>query len=101
MDVNNNGIDTERLLPMNNDTSLKIIPNKILNIDTYLIPNGGPKQPPYDPGIASRALGFTPSSRGEFTVELFNNRDDVVINVETYLPVPKAGNNFGIDFQST
>jgi hypothetical protein len=40
MDVNNDKNYTERLAPMNNDTNLRVTPNKILNIDTYILPNG-------------------------------------------------------------
>jgi hypothetical protein len=39
-------------------------------------------------------VGFTPSSNGEYTVEIVNNRDDTITEIKTYLPIPRAGLNF-------
>jgi hypothetical protein len=77
-----------------NANGLNIIPNKNLLISTYLIPSGGTKQPAYDITQPQTAIPFTPSSNGTYTVEFFNNRDDVVDFLETYLPIPRVGNNY-------
>ncbi|MDR0859425.1 MAG: hypothetical protein LBO09_00090 [Candidatus Peribacteria bacterium] len=65
-----------------------------MSISTYLIPNGGTKQLPYDPTKPNTAVAFTPSSNGVYTVEFINQRDDTVMEIDTYLPIPRAGNNF-------
>jgi hypothetical protein len=74
--------------------ALMILENKNLSISTYLVPNGGSKQSPYDPNKPTTAVGFTPNSYGRYTVEITNQRDDVVTDIETYIPIPRAGLNF-------
>jgi hypothetical protein len=67
---------------------------KALSISTYLIPNGGTKQPAYDWTKPNTSIGFTPSSNGAYSVEFLNNRDDVVQQIEAYLPIPREGLDF-------
>jgi hypothetical protein len=93
-DVNNNSDRGEKIMRINTNAVLNILENKSLTVSTYLIPDGSSKQLPYDPTKPDTAVGFTPSSNGAYSVELLNNRDDVVTQIETYLPIPKQGNNF-------
>jgi hypothetical protein len=77
------------------DTSTtQIIAANVLLMNTYLIPNGGSKQPEYNTSNPSSAVGFTPSSHGDYSVEVINQRTDVVTKIEAYLPLPKQGLNF-------
>jgi hypothetical protein len=58
-DVNNNGNITENMMRLNTATT-QIVAANVLLMDTYLIPNGGTRQPPYDPTQPQTAVGFTP-----------------------------------------
>jgi hypothetical protein len=73
---------------------MQIIAVNVLMMNTYLVPNGGSKQPEYNTSNPSSAVGFTPSSNGEYSVEVINQRTDVVTKIEAYLPLPKQGLNF-------
>ncbi|MDR0608249.1 MAG: hypothetical protein LBG52_08160 [Candidatus Peribacteria bacterium] len=43
-----------------NTATTQIIAANVFLIDTYLIPDGGTRQPPYDPTQPATAIGFTP-----------------------------------------
>jgi hypothetical protein len=92
-DVNNNANKVEKIMRIGVST-LTILENKNLTISTYLVPNGGSKQPEYNTSNPTSAVGFTPSSNGAYSVEVLNQRTDVVTKIEAYLPIPKQGLNF-------
>ena len=98
-DVNNNGNITERMMGLNTSTT-QIIASNVLLMDTYLIPDGGTRQPSYDPAQPATATAFTPGTVGKYEVVFDNQRNNTVGSL-VYLPLPKEGNNFGVNFQST
>jgi hypothetical protein len=58
-DANNNGNTGENMMRMNTSTT-QIVAANVLLMDTYLIPDGGTKQPSYDPTQPQTAVAFTP-----------------------------------------
>jgi hypothetical protein len=58
-DANNNGDTAENMMRMNTSTT-QIVAANVLLMDTYLIPEGGTRQPSYDPNQPQTAVGFTP-----------------------------------------
>jgi len=97
MDVNNNGNITEHIIPADNK-DLTIISKEEMLIDTYIVPEGETRRPPYD-GTSDTTIGFTPGTTAKYTLDFLNNRTDSVNSLESYFPVPKDGNNYGTNFQ--
>jgi hypothetical protein len=97
LDVDNDGDTTEKLIPVQ-DKDLQIIAKQELIIDTFIVPEGETRKPPYD-GTLATATGFTPGTTAKYTVDMLNNRTDIVNEVRSYIPVPREGNNFGTNFQ--
>ncbi|MFV0393635.1 MAG: hypothetical protein ACK5LC_04450 [Coprobacillaceae bacterium] len=99
------------MVPAQKEIEFTITAKEELMVDTYIIPEGQTEaKPEYDDTSdetkKSTAVGFTPSAIGNYTVQIFNNRKDVVNSVTTYIPVPKyndttdQGYDFGQNFQS-
>lgn len=99
-DINQNNSTNDYIRAYSGTNGLKIIDKKELLIDTYIQPKGGERQSAYVEGTDSTAVGFTPGTEGEYTVEIFNNRDEAVDSFYAYLPVPKENINFGDRFQN-
>ncbi|MGL5041841.1 MAG: LapB repeat-containing protein [Culicoidibacterales bacterium] len=98
-DVNNNGVTTEKLGRANN-TTLLINQQKILMLDSYIVPENESRRPAYDLQNPATAVGFTQGAKAEYVVDVFNNRDDAVNSLLSYIPVPRTGLDFGTNFQS-
>ncbi|WP_414843265.1 SdrD B-like domain-containing protein, partial [Erysipelothrix tonsillarum] len=96
-DLNRDGSITDHLLPVHK-IPLIIFPKEELSIDTYIVPQGGSRQPAYDATLQN-AVGFIPGSMSTYYVNILNNRKDTVKEIITYIPVPKTGMNLGVDFQ--
>jgi hypothetical protein len=58
-DANNNGNTGENMMRLNTATT-SIIAANVLLMDTYLIPDGGTRQPSYNPAQPTTAVAFTP-----------------------------------------
>jgi hypothetical protein len=58
-DANNNGNTTENMMRLNTATT-QILATNVLLMDTYLIPDGGTRQPSYDTAQPQTAVAFTP-----------------------------------------
>jgi hypothetical protein len=98
-DANNNGNLSEYMMRMNTSTT-QIVAANVLLMDTYLVPDGGSRQSSYNPSQPQTATSFTPGSIGKYEI-IFNNQRSNTVGSLVYLPVPKEGNNFGTNFQST
>ncbi|MGL5042552.1 MAG: SdrD B-like domain-containing protein, partial [Culicoidibacterales bacterium] len=98
-DLNNNGDVTEKMGSMT-AAALNIQEQKTLTIDTFIKPEGENRRPPYDEKNPETAIGFTPNANAVYTLDAYNNRDDKVTLLRVFAPVPKQGNDFGIDFQT-
>ncbi|MCA9364791.1 MAG: carboxypeptidase regulatory-like domain-containing protein [Candidatus Moranbacteria bacterium] len=96
-DADNDGDLTETLLPFYSNL-LTILPKKELLITTEITPSGQSPRPPYD-GTDATVTRFTPATTASYSVDIFNNRDDIVDELRAYLPVPKTGYDFGTNFQ--
>ncbi|MDR0651659.1 MAG: hypothetical protein LBG59_10120 [Candidatus Peribacteria bacterium] len=59
-DVNDNGSVSDVMLGASSNAYLTVLANDVLLMDTYLIPDGGTRQPPYDPSQPQTAVPFTP-----------------------------------------
>ncbi|MDE8033218.1 hypothetical protein PT089_07020 [Erysipelothrix rhusiopathiae] len=82
-------------------TQLNIIPREELIIDTYIQPKGDIRRPSFDITKPETAVSFTPSTEATYTVDLLNNKNVSINGFSVYIPVPKDGNDFGKNFQST
>jgi hypothetical protein len=58
-DANNNGNTGENMMRLNTATT-QIVAANVLLMDTYLIPEGGSRQAPYDPSQPQTAVAFAP-----------------------------------------
>ncbi|MGL5041618.1 MAG: SdrD B-like domain-containing protein [Culicoidibacterales bacterium] len=96
-DLKGNG--KQNLLGRINSGKLSVQERKVLLVDTFIQPEGESKRPIYDPTKPETAVGFTPGTRADYTVDILNNGNSVGKNVQIYLPIPRVGNDFGSDFQ--
>ncbi|MBK2404675.1 hypothetical protein EPJ90_07510 [Erysipelothrix sp. strain 2 (EsS2-7-Brazil)] len=99
-DINNDNDVTERIMPAK-ATQLNIIPREELIIDTYIQPKGDIRRPSFDITKPETAVSFTPGTEATYTVDLLNNKNVPINGFAVYIPVPKEGNDFGKNFQST
>jgi hypothetical protein len=58
-DANQNNNTGENMMRMNT-AATQVISSNVLLMDTYLIPDGGTRQPSYDPSQPQTAVAFTP-----------------------------------------
>ncbi len=101
LDLDNDGT-VGRYVGTGNDKFVSIIRKNQLTIDSYIKPEGGEKQPAFTPGKDQTAVGFTPGTIAEYTIEMENNLDGRnVEEVQAFIPVPKEGYDFGTHFQSS
>jgi hypothetical protein len=70
-----------------------------LNIDTYLLSNGGIREPAFNAANPDSAVNFSPGGQIEYKVDMSNNSIYPANDVVAYLPIPKTGLNFGTNFQ--
>ncbi|MGL4382211.1 MAG: SdrD B-like domain-containing protein, partial [Bacilli bacterium] len=99
LDVNNNGITSEIILPAVAN-SFTITANENLVIDSYITPKGESGRRPVFDGTKETAVGFTPGTNAIYTLDIFNNRKTGVDSLVMYVPIPKEKNDFGSDFQN-
>ncbi|QIK70401.1 LapB repeat-containing protein [Erysipelothrix sp. HDW6C] len=100
-DINQNGSISDTFWPAQNNI-LSIISKNQLIIDTFIQPQGADRQPSFVPGDDQSAVGFTPGTIADYNIVMLNNlQESSVKEFTTYIPVPKAGNDFGTEFQST
>ncbi|MDR2541111.1 MAG: hypothetical protein LBD11_05000 [Candidatus Peribacteria bacterium] len=76
-----------------NTATTQIIAANVLLMDTYLIPDGGTRQPSYNPAQPETAVAFTPGTVGKYEV-IFDNQRSNTVGSLVYLPIPRIGNNF-------
>lgn len=97
----NNIIKTgDTMTSVNSGPALSIISQEGLYIDTSIKQSNGESQPAYDEDNPDTAVGFTPNSDAIYEVAIQNITTGTISSIDTYIPVPKEGNNFGTNFQS-
>lgn len=99
LDVNQNGIDNEKLLSVNSST-LNVPKQDTVIVETFLNMAGEGEKSPYVDGNDSTVSYFTPGTNADYTVRITNTSNDEASNFELYIPIPKTGQNFGSKFQN-
>lgn len=84
----------------NSINTLNITPSAELYVNSFIRREDGNIQPPYDEEKPTTAVGLVPNSQVKYTVEIMNSMTTPVNAVETFIPVPKEGNNFGEKIQN-
>lgn len=84
----------------NNIYSLNITPSAELYVNSFIRRDDGNIQPPYNEEDSTTAVGLVPNSQVKYTVEIMNSMTSPVNSVETFIPVPKEGKDFGKKIQN-
>ncbi|MDQ0359768.1 immunoglobulin-like domain-containing protein [Breznakia pachnodae] len=98
-DMDNDGSTSDTLLGVYNNI-IKVSENKNVLVDTYLNLEGEEPKDPYVEGDINTLAYFTPGTDADYTVKVTNNGDVPADTFVVYIPIPKAGANFGESFQS-
>lgn len=97
IDFDGDGISNE-ILPSVASSPFVINANKNVLIKTYLAVQGeSPKT--YVSGNNSTLSYFTPGTIADYKLVVKNNTNQEASNLVMYIPIPKTGNNFGVDYQ--
>ncbi|EHH7705642.1 DUF5011 domain-containing protein [Listeria monocytogenes] len=99
LDVNQNGIENERLLSANSST-LSVPKQDAVTVETFLNLAGEGAKASYVEGDDSTVSYFTPGTEADYTVRVTNTSTGIASAFELYIPIPKTGQNFGSKFQT-
>lgn len=97
-DFNDNNDITDEVFSFAPKT-IKVVENKNMLVETFLSISGEKAKDPYVEGNSNSVAYFTPGTNADYTVSLTNNSDAAATGFETYIPIPKTGENYGTLFQ--
>ncbi|MBC1907989.1 cell surface protein, partial [Listeria booriae] len=98
LDVNQNGIDDEKLLSVQTSL-LNVSKQDTVVVQTFLSLAGEGAKDAYVEGEDSTVSYFTPGTDADYTVQITNTASSAANTFELYIPIPKTGQNFGPQFQ--
>ncbi len=102
IDANESGYNESKIpsLWKSNNRQIVIKKNNTAVVDTFLTLEGDTSPVnPYDPSDVSTAVEFQPGVNANYTVKINNLSNFPADSFTIYMPIPKAGQNYGNNFQ--